>query len=208
MLKRSQRTGISVASAILSLPAFFAAFAGAIVVYAFAVLGGYNGTALQAALKLLSSWRGRVVMILGFLIITHIALFIYLLIRFARGLALPLLAQLYCMTIVILAIGEKIRLLIVAGDAFLLVWDFQPAPCVLFVLYRLGEYQLNEIEHTVSARTRVQLTHSAISALPWDRSPRCDRSRSDRRNPAALPRIRWGYPTARNLPKTGSVSCR
>ena len=57
-------------------------------------------------------------MILVFLIITHIVLFIYLLIRFARGLALPLLAQLYCMTIVILAIGEKIRLLIVDGDAF------------------------------------------------------------------------------------------
>ena len=118
MLKRSQRTGIAVASAILSLPAFFAAFAGAVLVYEFAVLWGYNGTALQAALKLLSSWRGCVVMILGFLIITHMVLFIYLLIRFARGLTLPLLAQLYCMTIVILAIGEKIRLLIVDGDAF------------------------------------------------------------------------------------------
>jgi hypothetical protein len=118
MLKRSQRIAIAVASAILSLPAFFAAFAGAVVVYAFAVLGGYNGNALQAALKLLSSWRGCVVMILGFLIITHMALFTYLLIRFARGLALPLLAQLYCMTIVILAIGERIRLLIVDGDAF------------------------------------------------------------------------------------------
>jgi hypothetical protein len=118
MLKRSQRIGIAVASAVLSLPAFFAAFAGAFFVYAFAVLGGYNGNALQAALKLLSSWKGCVVMIPVFLIITHIALFIYLLIRFARGLALPLLAQLYCMTIVILAIGERIRLLIVDGDAF------------------------------------------------------------------------------------------
>ena len=52
------------------------------------------------------------------LIMTHIAIFIYLLIRFARGLALPALAQLYCITIVLLAIGEKIRLLIVDGDAF------------------------------------------------------------------------------------------
>ena len=118
MLKRSQRISIAVASAILSLPAFFAVFAGSVLVYEFTVLGGYNGTALQAALTLLSSWRGRVVLVLGFLIITHIALFIYLLIRFARGLTLPLLAQLYCMTIVILAIGEKIRLLIVDGDAF------------------------------------------------------------------------------------------
>jgi hypothetical protein len=136
MLKRSQRIGIAAASAILSLPAFFAVFAGAVVVYAFAVLGGYNGTALQAALKLLSSWRGCVVMILGFLIITHIVLFIYLLLRFARGLALPLLAQLYCMTIVILAIGEKIRLLIVGGDAFFWfgIFSLPHVFCLFFIV--------------------------------------------------------------------------
>jgi hypothetical protein len=117
MLKRSQRIGIAVGSAILSLPAFFAVFAASFIVYAFAVLGGYNGTALQAALKLLSSWKGCLDMMPFFLSIMHIAVFIYLLIRFARGLVLPLPAQLYCMTIVILAIGEKIRLLIVDGDA-------------------------------------------------------------------------------------------
>jgi hypothetical protein len=136
-LKRSQRIGIAVASAILSLPAFFAAFAGAFLVYLFAVLGGYNGNALQAALKLLGSWRGCVVMIPVFLIITHIALFIYLLIRFARGLTLPLLAQLYCMTIVILAIGEKIRLLIVAGDAFFWfgIFSLPHVFCLFFIVW-------------------------------------------------------------------------
>jgi hypothetical protein len=134
MLKRSQRIGIAVAGAVLSLPAFFAAFAGAFFVYAFAALGGYNGNALQAALKLLSSWKGCVVMIPVFLIITHIALFIYLLIRFARGLALPLLAQLYCMTIVILAIGERIRLLIVDGDAFFWFGIFS-LPHVFFLFF-------------------------------------------------------------------------
>ncbi len=117
MLKRGQRIGIAVASAILSLPAFAAAVAGAFFVYAFAVLGGYNGSGLQAALKLLSSWKGCVALIPVFLIIVHFALFLYLLIRFSRGLALPLLAQLYCMTIVILAIGERIRLMIVEGNA-------------------------------------------------------------------------------------------
>jgi hypothetical protein len=137
MLKRSQRIGIAVASAVLSLPAFFAAFAGAFFVYAFAVLGGYNGNALQAALKLLSSWKGCVVMIPVFLIITHIALFIYLLIRFARGLALPLLAQLYCMTIVILAIGERIRLLIVDGDAFFWfgIFSLPHVFCLFFIVW-------------------------------------------------------------------------
>jgi hypothetical protein len=119
MLKRSQRVGIAVGSVILSLPAFFAVFAGAVFVYAFAVLGGYNGTPLQAVLKLLSSWQGCVAMIPFILIITHMAIFIYLLVRFARGLTLPMLAQLYCITIVLLAIGERIRLLIVDGDAFL-----------------------------------------------------------------------------------------
>jgi hypothetical protein len=135
MLKRSQRISIAVASAILSLPAFFAAFAGAFFVYAFGVLGGYNGTALQAALKLLSFWKGCVAMIPVFLIITHIVLFIYLLIRFARGLALPLLAQLYCMTIVILAIGERIRLQIVDGDVFFWFGIFSlPHVVCLFVV--------------------------------------------------------------------------
>ena len=136
MLKRSQRISIAVASAILSLPAFFAVYAGAFIVYMFTVLWGYNGTALQAALKLLSSWRGRVVMILGFLNITHIVLFIYLLIRFARGLTLPLLAQLYCMTIVILAIGEKIRLLIVDGDAFFWfgIFSLPHVFCLFFIV--------------------------------------------------------------------------
>ena len=104
--------------AILSLPAFFAPLAGSILVYELAVLGGYNGTPLQAVLKLPSSWQGCVAMMAFLLIMTHIAIFIYLLIRFARGLALPALAQLYCITIVLLAIGEKIRLLIVDGDAF------------------------------------------------------------------------------------------
>ncbi len=137
MLKRSQRTGIAVASAILSLPAFFAAFAGASLVYLFAVLGGYSGNALQAVLKLLSSRRGCLVMIPVFLIITHIALFIYLLIRFARGLALPLLAQLYCMTIVILAIGERIRLLIVDGDAFFWfgIFSLPHVFCLFFIVW-------------------------------------------------------------------------
>ena len=105
-------------SAILSLPALFAPLAGSILVYELAVLGGYNGTPLQAVLKLPSSWQGCVAMMAFLLIMTHIAIFIYLLIRFARGLALPALAQLYCITIVLLAIGEKIRLLIVDGDAF------------------------------------------------------------------------------------------
>jgi hypothetical protein len=119
MLKRSQRVGIAVGSIILSLPAFFATFAGAVFAYLFAELVGYNGTPLQAVLKLLSSWQGCVAMIPFILIITHLAIFIYLLVRFARGLALPMLAQLYCITIVLLAIGERIRLQIVDGDAFL-----------------------------------------------------------------------------------------
>jgi hypothetical protein len=118
MLKRSQRIGIAVGGVILSLPAFFAAFAGAFFAYAFAVLGGYNGNAFQAVLKLLSFWKGCAMAMALLLVIIHIAVFVHLLSRFARGLALPTLGQLYCVMIVILAIGERIRLLIVDGDAF------------------------------------------------------------------------------------------
>lgn len=137
MLTTSQRIAVAVASVVLSLPAFFAVFAGAVLVYAFAVLGGYNGNALQAALKLLSSWRGCVSLIPVLLILTHIALFIYLLIRFARGLALPRLAQLYCMTIVIVAIGEKIRLLLVDGDAFFWfgIFSLPHVFCLFFIVW-------------------------------------------------------------------------
>jgi hypothetical protein len=135
---------MAVGSAILSLPAFFAAFAGSFFAYASAVLGGYNGNALQAALKLLSSWRGCVIMIPVFLTIMHIALFIYLLVRFARGLALPLLPRLYCVTIVILAVGERIRLLVVDGDAGLWFGLFSlPHVICLFVIVWAGEREFS-----------------------------------------------------------------
>jgi hypothetical protein len=76
-------------------------------------------------------------MIPVFLVIMHIALFIYLLIRFARGFTLPLLPQLYCMTIVILAIGERIRLLIVDGNALFWfgVFSLPHAFCLFFIVW-------------------------------------------------------------------------
>jgi len=114
---RNQRVGITIATAVLSVPALATALLGGFFIYAFAVLGGYNGTPLQAVVNLLSSWKWFLAMIPVFLIIGYIAVFIYLLSRFARGLPLPLLAQIYCMTIVILAIGERIRLQIVDGNA-------------------------------------------------------------------------------------------
>jgi hypothetical protein len=150
VLKTRQRIGVAVASAILSLPAFLTAFAGAFVVYAFAVLGGYNGSALQAVLTLLSSWKGCLAMIPIFLIIVHIALFIYLLIRFARGLPLPMLAQLYCLTIVILAIGERIRLLIVDGNTLFWfgIFSLPHVLCLFYVVWassRTGAVSGNNI---------------------------------------------------------------
>jgi hypothetical protein len=116
MLKKSHRVGIAVVSAVLSLPALITALFGAFFVYALAVFGGYNGTPGQALLKLLSSWQGVVSLVPAFLVIAHFVVFVYLLIRFARGLALPMLAQLYCITIVLLAIAERIRLQVVDGD--------------------------------------------------------------------------------------------
>jgi hypothetical protein len=136
-MKGSQRVGIAVGGAILSLPAFVSMFAGSFFVYALAVLAGYNGTPLQAVMKLLSSWKGCVAMMPVLLGIVHIAIFIYLLIRFARGLTLPMAAQLYCVTIVLLAIGERIRLLIVDGDSFF--WfgalSLPHALCLLTILW-------------------------------------------------------------------------
>lgn len=135
MLKRGGRVGIAVGGAILSLPAFFATLAGAGIVYQVAVLGGYNGSPLQAILKLLGSWRGWVMLLPVVLIIVHIVVFLYLLVRFARGLVLPRLAQLYCVTIVLLAVVERIRLQIVDGDVLFWYGVFSlPHVLCLFII--------------------------------------------------------------------------
>ncbi len=119
-MNRKQRIGVAVGSAILSLPALLSAIAGSFFVYAIAVVSGYNGSPLEAVLKLLRSWTGCLIVVALLLFIMHVGMFSYLLIRFARGLILPLPAQYYCVTIVLLAIGERIRLLIVDGGA--LIW--------------------------------------------------------------------------------------
>ncbi len=135
MLNRNQRIGIAVASAVLSLPAIFAVFAGSVLVYETAILSGYGGNRLQAVSKLLSSGRGLLFLIPAMLFVGYIAVFAYLLVRFARGLTLPLLPRIYCMTIVILAIGEKIRLQVVDGNAWFWFGAFSlPHVFCLFVI--------------------------------------------------------------------------
>ena len=135
MLKKSQRIGLAVGSLILSLPALIAAVAGSFLVYATAVAGGYSGDPVQAVVKLLSTWKGCLIMVASLLFIIHVGLFLFLVIRFARGRSLPVLAQRYCITIVLLAIGEKIRLLIVDGNAFFWFGAFSsPHAICLFVI--------------------------------------------------------------------------
>jgi hypothetical protein len=135
MLRKSQRIGLAVGSLILSLPAFLGGIAGIFFVYSTALLGGYNGNPVQAVVKLLSTWKGCLIMMACLLFIMHVGLFLYLVIRFARGLSLPTLAQLYCITIVLLAIGERIRLLMVDGNAFFWFGAFSlPHPLCLFVI--------------------------------------------------------------------------
>jgi hypothetical protein len=139
MLKKSQRIGLAVGSLILSLPALLGAVTGSFFVYATAVLGGHNGDAVHAAVKLLSTWKGSLIVMAYLSFIMYVGLFLYLVIRFARGLSLPLLAQLYCVTIVLLAIGERIRLLIVDGNAFFWFGAFSlPHALCLFAIIWLN----------------------------------------------------------------------
>lgn len=137
MLKKSQRIGLAVASVILSLPALLGAIAGPFLVYATALAGGYNGDPVHAVVKLLSTWKGSLIVMASLCFIMHVALFLYLVIRFARGLSLPVLAQLYCVTIVLLAIGERIRLLIVDGNAFFWFGAFSlpHALCIFAIIW-------------------------------------------------------------------------
>ena len=74
------------------------------------------------------------------LLMMHIALFSYLQIRFARGLALPGLAQWYCLCILVLAIGERIRLQIVDGNVFFWfgLFSLPHALCLLALIYASG----------------------------------------------------------------------
>jgi hypothetical protein len=118
MLKNNQRISVAVASFVLSLPAFIGVLAGTFFIYATAVLSGYDGNPAQAVVRMLSTWRGCLIMMAALLFMLYVGSFLYLVIRFARGLSLPFLAQVYCVTIVLVAIGERIRLLIVDGNAF------------------------------------------------------------------------------------------
>jgi hypothetical protein len=136
-MTRSTRILIAVGSLILSLPTFFAVYAGFIFTYQFAVLGGYNGTVLQALVKLFSSWSGCVAMIPWLLITAYIVVFIYLLIRFSRGLRLPVFAQVYCVAIVILAIGVRIQLSLREAEVFFWfgVFSLPHVICLVAILY-------------------------------------------------------------------------
>jgi hypothetical protein len=151
-MKRSTRILVAVGSLILSLPTFFAVYAGFVFVYLFAVLGGYNGTALQALVKLFSSWKGCVAMIPWLLITVYIVVFIYLLIRFSRGLRLPVFAQVYCLAIVILAIGVRIQLSLRHGEVFFWfgVFSLPHLICLVAILYlnRRSTQSLSSSAHT------------------------------------------------------------
>jgi hypothetical protein len=143
-LKESQRIAIAAGSFVLSLPAFVAVIAGTVFAYEIPVLSGYRGTPVQAILTLLKSFSGWVVLAELLLLIGHVAVFIYLLIRFARGLVLPAFAQFYCLAIVLFAIAERIRLEIVDVDVFF--WfgalSLPHALCLLALIYanrRSGE---------------------------------------------------------------------
>lgn len=136
-MTRTERIAIALLSAILSLPAFIAVYAGTVITYSIAVLSGYDRGPLQAILLLLKSVKGFATLSILALMIVHVAVFIYLLVRFARGRALPKLAQLYCLTLVILAIGEKIRLSLVSGDTFFWfgVWSLPHALCLFWLVW-------------------------------------------------------------------------
>jgi hypothetical protein len=136
-MTRSTRILIAVGSLIVSLPTFFAVYAGFIFTYLFAVLGGYNGTVLQALVKLFSSWSGWVAMIPWLLITAYIVVFIYLLIRSSRGLRLPVFAQVYCLAIVILAIGVRIQLSLREAEVFFWfgVFSLPHVICLVAILY-------------------------------------------------------------------------
>jgi hypothetical protein len=156
MMKGSHRIGIAAGSFVLSLPAFVAVITGTVLAYGFPVLSGYRGTPVQAILTLLKSFSGSAVLTELLLLIGHVAVFIYLLIRFARGLVLPAFAQLYCLAIVVFAIGERIRLEIVDVDVFF--WfgalSLPHVLCLLALIYgnqRLPAVTLRAVSASIPA---------------------------------------------------------
>jgi hypothetical protein len=158
MLSRKHRIALAIASVILSLPAFLGVVAGALSVYATAVLSGYQGTPIDAVVKLFSTWQGCLVVVACLLSIVHIGLFIHLVIGFARGHTLPVLAQVYCVMIVLFAVGERIRLSVVDGNAFFWFGAFSlPHALCLFAIIRLGTHssQLHAPQRTEAIGTLV-----------------------------------------------------
>jgi len=121
-MKKYKRILISIVSFILSLPAFFAIFGGLVMAYMLATLGGYRGSLLDSFILITSSREGLTVSIAVVLGIFHIMIFSFMLIRFSRGMALSMFSQVYCLSIVIMAILEKDRLLIVGGEFAAFFW--------------------------------------------------------------------------------------
>jgi hypothetical protein len=119
------------------VPAFVAAYLGMVFVYLTAMTGGHYLTPLHAAWLLFSSPKGLVSGLPLTLMIVHIGVFIYLLVRFARGRTLPRAVQIYCMTIVILAIGERIRLNSLDGEVFFWfgLWSLPHALCLFLIVW-------------------------------------------------------------------------
>jgi hypothetical protein len=78
-----------------------------------------------------------VAMIPWLLITAYIVVFIYLLIRFSRGLRLPVFAQVYCLAIVILAIGMRIQLSLRETEVFFwfAVFSLPHVICLVAILY-------------------------------------------------------------------------
>jgi ABC-type transport system involved in multi-copper enzyme maturation permease subunit len=128
------------------------------------MFGGYQGTLLDAFISIVSKKEGLIIAIPVILAILHIIVFCYMLLRFARGQALSIAPQVYCLAIVIMAVIEKVRLILVSDNAAFFWFGLFSVPHViclfLIIVLNRNESRKNGAQLTGSANLlREGLTH-------------------------------------------------
>jgi hypothetical protein len=121
-MSRTSRAIVAVFAAILSVPAIVASAAGPLLVLSMAQLGGFHGNSIDAFFAIVRD-AAHSLTSLGVLAAAICALlywfcFGYLVLSFARDRAASSVVKFYCLVVLILAVGERLRLELVSSDTF------------------------------------------------------------------------------------------
>ena len=108
-MNRRPRIAFALLGGLLSVPAFFAIFAGFVFVV---MLSDYRGFLTEALWEFVSggTWTSLRAILVLLCLVLHVFAFLYMLLQFARAKTPPAFLQAYCLLVIIGATFELIRL--------------------------------------------------------------------------------------------------